>query len=118
MDDKVEVRTLLLERFPVLAELPAGQLEDLLARAAVRRVPAGTVLFDADQPCTGFPLVLSGSARVSKRAANGREILLYRVEPGQSCILSGGCLLGHSDYTATGMAETDLTILNLSLIHI
>jgi len=113
MDDKVEIRTLLLERFPVLAELPAERLESVLARAVVRRVPAGAVLFDADQPCTGFPLVLAGSARVSKRAANGREILLYRVEAGQSCILSGGCLLGHSDYTATGIAETDITVLNI-----
>jgi CRP/FNR family transcriptional regulator len=35
------------------------------------------------------------------------------VEPGESCILSGGCLLGHSDYTATGIAERDATILNI-----
>jgi CRP/FNR family transcriptional regulator len=52
--------------------------------------------------------------RVSKAAPNGREILLYRVEPGQSCILSGGCLLGHSDYTAAGVAESDVELLSIS----
>jgi CRP/FNR family transcriptional regulator len=50
---------------------------------------------------------------VAKLAPNGREILLYRVEPGQGCILSGGCLLGHSDYAARGVAERDVTLLNL-----
>jgi CRP/FNR family transcriptional regulator len=77
------------------------------------RAPAGGVLFDAGQPCRGFPLVLEGSVRVVMGSASGREILLYRVEPGQACILSGGCLLGHSDYSARGVAEEDVTLLSL-----
>ena len=36
---------------------------------------------------------------------------LYRVKPGESCLLSGSCLLGHSDYTATGIADTDVELL-------
>jgi len=103
----------LLERFPVFAKLPAPQLERLLAEAQLVRIPAGTVLFDATQPCRGFPLVLEGAVRVAKFAPNGREILLYRVDPGQGCILSGGCLLGHSDYTARGVAEQDVTLLSV-----
>jgi CRP/FNR family transcriptional regulator len=55
--------------------------------------------------------VLEGSVRVSKNAPNGREILLYRVDPGESCILSGSCLLGHASYSASGIAETDVTVL-------
>ena len=74
-------------------------------------MPAGSVLFSAHQPCSGFPLVLEGSVRVSKSAPNGREILLYRVEPGESCILSGSCLLGRSEYSASGIAETDVEVL-------
>jgi len=109
----------LLERFPVFAKLPAPQLERLLAEAQLVRIPAGTVLFDATQPCRGFPLVLEGAVRVAKFAPNGREILLYRVDPGQGCILSGGCLLGHSDYTARGVAEQDVTLLSVppALFH-
>ena len=108
-----ELRRLLLERFPVFRELPAPRLEQLLAQAQLVRVPAGGVLFDSAQPCRGFPLVLEGAVRVAKLAPNGREILLYRVEPGQGCILSGGCLLGHSDYSARGVAERDVTLLSL-----
>jgi CRP/FNR family transcriptional regulator, anaerobic regulatory protein len=108
-----EARDLLLQRFPLFARLPAARLEKLLAEAETRRVPAGGVLFDADQPCRGFPLVLRGAVRVSMSSPQGREIQLYRVDPGQGCILSGGCLLGHSDYAARGIAEDDVLLLNL-----
>jgi CRP/FNR family transcriptional regulator len=111
--DQDATRSKLLERFPVLRDLPAPRLQRLLAEAQLLQAPAGTVLFDASQPCRGFPLVLEGAVRVAKFAPNGREILLYRVEPGQGCILSGGCLLGHSDYTARGIAEEDVVLLSV-----
>ena len=107
------MRELLLRRFPVFSQLSARQLDELVKGAQVLRVAAGGVLFDAGQPCRGFPLVLEGSVRVSKGSPGGREILLYRVEPGQGCILSGGCLIGHSDYSARGIAEEDVTLLSL-----
>jgi CRP/FNR family transcriptional regulator len=103
----------LLERFPVFAELPGARLDALIAQAQWHHAPAGSVLFDAKQPCRGFPLLLAGSVRVTKTAPTGREILLYRVEPGQGCILSGSCLLGHSDYSATGIAEQDVVYLSI-----
>lgn len=107
------MKDLLLARFPVFAQLPGERLEALLADAEVMRAPAGKVLFDAGQPCRGFPLLLEGSVRVSKSSPGGREILLYRVDPGQGCILSGSCLLGHADYSARGIAEEDVTLLNI-----
>jgi CRP/FNR family transcriptional regulator len=115
----VNLRSELPQRFPVFRELPLRLLERVLEEAALVRVPAGGTLFDAKQPCRGFPLVLGGSVRVAMHAPSGREILLYRVEPGQGCILSGGCLLGHSDYAARGVAEDDVTLLSLppALFH-
>ena len=117
--DTPQLRSRLLARFPLFAGLPAAQLDALLADAQLLRAPAGEILFDANQPCRGFPLVLEGSVRVSKSAPNGREILLYRVDPGQGCILSGGCLLGNADYSARAVAETDVTLLSLppALFH-
>ena len=111
--DHDAVHRLLGERFPFFAQLDAPRLARLLADAQLLRAPRGGVLFDARQPCRGFPLLLEGSVRVSKAAPNGREIQLYRVEPGQGCILSGGCLLGQSDYTATGVAEDDVLLLSI-----
>ena len=86
-------------------------LARILRRGIHRRVPAGTTLFDTHTPCGGFPLVLSGTVKVMQRYPNGREMPLYRVKAGESCLLSGSCLLGHTDYTASGIAETDVELL-------
>lgn len=76
-------------------------------------LPAGTQLFAERQPCQGFPLLLDGSIKVVKSTPAGREMLLYRVEPGGSCIITSSCLLGHTPYSARGVAETPLTLLVL-----
>lgn len=103
----------LAELYPVLAQLPVDLAQRVVAGAQVTTVPGGTVLFDERQPCQGFPFVLRGGIRVAKPAANGRELPLYRVLPGESCIITSSCLLGHTDYNARGIteAETDLVLM-------
>lgn len=103
----------LAELYPVLAQLPVDLAQRVVAGAQVMTVPGGTVLFDERQPCQGFPFVLRGGIRVAKPAANGRELPLYRVLPGESCIITSSCLLGHTDYNARGIteAETDLVLM-------
>ncbi|MEY4159433.1 MAG: hypothetical protein RLZZ136_54, partial [Pseudomonadota bacterium] len=73
-------------------------------------VPQGHVLFRAGDACSGFVIVHSGTIKVSLTAENGREIILYRVRPGEICLQTFGCLLNHRPYHAEGMAETDLVI--------
>lgn len=101
----------LLGFYPALAGLPDAALARLLAPSAAMHVPAGTEIFSEHQPCRGFPLLLEGSIKVVKLAASGRELLLYRVTPGGSCIITSSCLLGRSDYNARGIAETPLSLL-------
>ncbi len=103
----------LLQQYPMLRELSEPDLKDLLATSTTIHLPAGTVVFDENQPCQGFPLLLSGSIRVIKAAPNGRELLLYHVLPGESCILTSSCLLGHTRYHARGTAEQPLKIVML-----
>jgi len=73
-------------------------------------VPRGQVLFRPGQPCAGFVVVHSGTVRVSLTGENGREIVLYRVAPGDICLQTFGCLVQGTDYAAQGVAETDLAI--------
>ncbi|MDP3537527.1 MAG: Crp/Fnr family transcriptional regulator [Azonexus sp.] len=101
--------------YPALAGLSAEQLAALTQPQAVMHLPAGTQVFAEHQPCQGFPLLLEGSIKVVKLAASGRELMLYRVAPGGSCIISSSCLLGHTDYNARGIAETPLTLLALPI---
>ena len=99
--------------YPILAALPEAARERLQSRAQRVTVPAGTPLFDERQACQGFPFVLAGSIRVIKAAPSGRELPLYRVAPGETCIISSACLLGHAAYNARGVTETDTTLLLL-----
>ncbi len=103
----------LLNLYPALTGLPQARLERLSRPEALMQLPSGTQVFAESQPCQGFPLLLSGSIRVIKQAASGRELMLYRVNPGGSCIISSSCLLGRTDYNARGIAETPLTLLAL-----
>lgn len=98
--------------YPALAGLPADELSRVLDRAAVVRVAEGTLLFGAGSACTQFPFVLAGTIRVAK-TGEGRELQLYRVGPGESCVLTSSCLVGRSDYPAAGVAETDAELLVL-----
>lgn len=103
----------LFELYPALAEVDPETRASALGQAQILTVPAGALLFDERQHCQGFPFVLSGAVRVVKAAANGRELPLYRVLPGETCIITSSCLLGHADYNARGVAEgaTELVFL-------
>jgi CRP/FNR family transcriptional regulator len=96
--------------YPVLAKLPAALLQRIVDAMQTMSVPAGTVVFDEHQLCRGFPFVLAGSIRVAKLSTSGRELPLYRVVAGESCIISSSCLLGHADYNARGVAEGPTTL--------
>ncbi|MBM3391573.1 MAG: Crp/Fnr family transcriptional regulator [Betaproteobacteria bacterium] len=99
--------------YPVLTELPAQLREGVAASAQAITVPAGATLFDERQPCQGFPFVLSGAIRVAKVAANGRELPLYRVTPGETCIITSSCLLGNAPYNARGTTESETVLVLL-----
>jgi CRP/FNR family transcriptional regulator, anaerobic regulatory protein len=100
----------LRDLYPALASLPPQQLSALLQPGAIE-LPAASRVFAEHQPCQGFPLLLAGSIKVVKQSASGRELMLYRVAPGGSCIITSSCLLGRSDYNARGIAETPLRLL-------
>ncbi len=103
----------ILQLYPMLqgvAELDGARL---------MQFPVGTVLFDENQPCQGFPLLLKGCLRVIKCAPNGRELQLYRVMPGESCILTSSCLMGGNPYQARGIVHEplEMVILPADIFH-
>src|SRR5690349_4007132 len=89
--DSATAKAKLISLYPAFESMPEAALNELLDQAIVKTVPKGTVMFDEMSPCGSFPMVLEGSVKVVKTAPNGRELQLYRVLPGESCILSTGC---------------------------
>lgn len=97
-----------LEHFPVLAALEDPAWQEALAEAQTLSLPAGVAVFREGDQCSNFLLVIDGAVRVQKLSENGREIVLYRVEEGQSCILTTACMLGGKQYSAEGYTETEV----------
>jgi CRP/FNR family transcriptional regulator, anaerobic regulatory protein len=93
-----------------LAQIPGLEAEAqtrIAAAARSVRIPGGQGVFHPGDPCGAFLLVTAGSVKVSTMTDSGRELLLYRVGPGQTCVLTTAALLAHGDYDAEGMTETD-----------
>jgi CRP/FNR family transcriptional regulator len=95
----------LIAQYPVLAEIHPAQRDGVLATEAQDfSVAAGTVLFHENAPCRGFPMVLNGAVRVARGSPGGRTLELYRVTPGELCVVSTSCLFGQQPLSAHGQA--------------
>ena len=97
-----------IDRFAGLAMLPADIRADLIAGSAVVALPAGTPVFAPGQSASNMLLLLQGTVRVQQTSDTGREVFLYRVHAGESCVLTTACMLAFEDYSAEGIAETDV----------
>lgn len=78
-----------------------------LAHLTPFEAPKGTALFHPGDTVKGFVVVLKGRVDVFLTGPSGREILLYAVEPGQSCIQSTLGLMGGEDYSGEAIARND-----------
>jgi CRP/FNR family transcriptional regulator len=103
-------RDKLVRCYPVLEELPPELLRKIEEGSKLVQAPAGRRIFDEGSPCTLYPLLVEGMIRASKISPDGHEILLYRLNPGESCVITVLALLGGTPYPAVGTAETKLTL--------
>ena len=92
--------------FPELATLTPAEQQLITERAQVVSLPAGKTVFAPGMPAESFLLLLDGTVRVQQVSAGGREIVLYRVTGGESCIMTTACLLSQDTYNAEGVTET------------
>jgi len=96
---------------PELARLDDPATHELFSHAQEVSLPANTIVFHQGDQCSNYLLVLEGSVKVLSRAENGREIILYRLGSGDSCVLTTSCLFGGVPYPAEGSTETAVTAL-------
>lgn len=95
-------------QFPGLSDLEEPIRQQLVSQSKIITVPEGTVIFGPGKAPESLLLLLGGTVRVQQTSENGREIVLYRVSAGESCVLTTACLLAYEDYSAEGIAETDV----------
>lgn len=94
-----------LEQFPQLLQMEPEAKSVLARHARIVEAPVGTIGYSEGMPCNAYVMRLAGQSRVYKISSSGREILLYRVAAGETCVLTTTCLLGRSDYPASTVVE-------------
>ena len=107
-----DVRPRLLEHFPAIRRGTAELVEGILAAASLARVPRGTVIYRKGDLCRAIGLFLAGEVRVYAESS-GREITLYEILPGETCILNASCILSRRSYPANAVAVEDVEALML-----
>ena len=94
-----------LRGFPDFAGLPDEVAADLSEHSLVQAVPANKLLTVPGSHCEFFPVVLTGQARIYTMDEDGREVTLYRLGPGDGCVLSAACTV--SDSPSPGFAVSE-----------
>ncbi|WP_417280144.1 Crp/Fnr family transcriptional regulator [Celeribacter sp.] len=97
-----------IDRFAGLSTLEPKVRARLVAQSQIIHLAAGTVLFGPGKSPENLLMLIEGTVRVQQTTEAGREIVLYRVHAGESCVMTTACLLAYEDYSAEGIAETKI----------
>lgn len=95
-----------VDRLTALAGLD-GAARSVLAAVPPRHVPRGAVVFRAGDEARAFFIVLAGRIAVTITAPTGREILLYEVAGGETCVQTTVALLGDRRYEGEARVTED-----------
>ncbi|MDQ7091364.1 MAG: Crp/Fnr family transcriptional regulator [Methylococcales bacterium] len=100
--------------FPQFIANSDATMRRLMDSAQLVKLPAGQQIFYPGSVCENYLLLLEGRVKTQLISENGREMLLYHVCSGDSCVLTTSCLLGGDHYPAEGIAETDVSAFVIS----
>ena len=100
-----------MQQFPFLQQADGTFLERFLAQSQPVGLKQGDPICDQGVLCQHLALIVSGTARVYKLGESGREITLYRLGSGESCILTASCIVSGSPFPAFAVCEQDIQAL-------
>lgn len=95
----------LIARFPALEDIAPRSRQQLLDLGTLKGLEPKQILAREGALCVYLPLVFEGGLRVYKSSEAGREITLYRIAPGESCVLTATCIMNGSGFPALAEAE-------------
>jgi CRP/FNR family transcriptional regulator, anaerobic regulatory protein len=109
----------LIQQFPFLQLADRRFRDNFFQYAIPSRVAIGSPICDQGMQCQHLALITSGVARVYKLGENGREITLYRIGPGESCILTASCIVSGSPFPAFALCEEkiDALVINATTVR-
>ena len=102
--------SLLEESFSFWEKLSDLEKDALINNVSEIRYEKGTWLSGSDDSCAGVFLIRSGTLRVYMLSEDGKDLTLFRLNPGERCILSASCVLKLIRFEVLIEAETDCRI--------
>ena len=100
-----------LTALPFWGALSEHERETMLSCAQIRSYAKDSLIYSKEQECLGLIRVLSGTVRTFMLSAEGREVWLYRVDAGETDVLSAACVLNQITFETQMVADTDCTLL-------
>lgn len=92
-------------KFPVLSTLAPEHRTTLQSRVSFAELAAGDVAYREGGECANYLMCVDGGTRAFKMSSSGRELLLYRVVPGTTCVFTTQCLLAGGTFPAESVSE-------------
>jgi len=100
--------------FPEFTASGEASMQSLMHSARLVELPSGQQVFNPGDVCEQYLLVLRGSVKAQIISESGREMMLYRVCSGESCVLTTSCLLSGDQYPAEGITESPVLAFAIS----
>lgn len=110
----------LAERFPFVGALAPDDRARLSRAVQFPVLAPGAIAYELEAPCPNYLLCIEGRTRIFRTSDSGREMLLYNVEDGGTCVLTTQCLLSHTNFPAESVAErrTELAAIPASSFYV
>ena len=105
----------LAQALPFWDGLAATQRSIITDNTTAIRYSKGIVVSNTENECIGVLTILEGGLRVYLLSPDGRAITLYRLKPGDVCILSASCLLRNITFDVMIEADEDTLALRTSI---
>ena len=100
--------------FPEFIKSGESAMDSLMESASLANLSTGQQVFALGECCENYLLLLKGVVNTQLLSDNGRELLLYQVLPGDSCVLTTSCLLSGDVYPAEAFAQEDTSAFVIS----
>jgi CRP/FNR family transcriptional regulator len=103
---------LLAQAFPFLKN-NSRLIREFAEQGLFKTLLPSTLIYAEGDSCGQIAFVLKGEIRVFKASASGREITLYEIGRGDTCILNASCILSNTGYPANALSLVKTEVLLL-----